>query len=85
MGGGFADAGGAGRRGNNYKALYPTTFNRQGRFANQERAIEFFREKYGGADREYGISVDEQGFIHRHLQGGPERVPISTRCKKSHG
>lgn len=80
MGGGFTSAGDSGGKDDpGYgKILYPATFNTQGRFASQEGAIALFAERYGGAEREYGISVDSQGFVHRHVQGGPTSVPIRT-------
>ena len=78
MGGGFTNADNkGGRKGKDYgKVLYPATFNRQGRFATQDGAVKAFADKYKNADREYGISVDKDGFVHRHIQGGKSSVPI---------
>lgn len=63
------------------KPLYPATFNRQGRFATQDGAIKAFADKYKSANKEYGISVDKDGFVHRHIQGGKHSVAISAAGK----
>lgn len=83
MGGGFTNADNkGGRKGKDYgKVLYPATFNRQGRFATQDGAVKAFADKYKNADREYGISVDKDGFVHRHVQGGKSSVAISAAGK----
>lgn len=79
MGGGFNHASHRGRNAEDYgKMLYPAEFNRQGRFANQARAIEAFAAKYKDSDTEYGISVDSQGFVHSHIKGNKTSVPISA-------
>lgn len=81
MGGGFNSAGEGRGRGGQTISLYPAEFNSQGRFTSQEKAIQMFENKYGNANREYGISVDTQGFVHRHVQGGAHSVAISAHGK----
>lgn len=83
MGGGFTENDMGMKEDKDYgKALYPATFNRQGRFATQDGAIKAFADKYKNADKEYGISVDKDGFVHRHIQGGKHSVAISTAGKE---
>ena len=77
MGGGFTSAGGGGEA-FEMKALHPAEFNTQGRFVSQEAAVKMFRDKYGDAAVEYGISIDNQGFVHRHVQGGRTSVAIGA-------
>lgn len=36
-----------------------------------------FQQKYGNADHEYGIAVDDQGYVHQHIEGGRTSVGIS--------
>lgn len=76
MGGGFGHAqDGAGDEGEQ-KTLFPATFNRQGRFVNQDTAVKMFEQMYKNANVEYAISVDSQGFVHRHVQGAAHSVYI---------
>lgn len=82
MGGGFNHASGRGKKPADYgKDLFPAVFNTQGRFATQEAAIQLFNEKYKNSDKEYGISVDEDGFVHKHIQGSNTSVPIYSSGK----
>lgn len=81
MGGGFNHAP-QGRKEEDYgKVEFPAIFNTQGRFATQDEAIRLFNERYKDASREYGISVDAQGFVHKHIRGGATSVPISAHGK----
>ncbi|KAF5037076.1 hypothetical protein DSECCO2_568490 [anaerobic digester metagenome] len=82
MGGGFNHASQRGRKAENYgKIEYPAVFNTQGRFATQDEAIRLFNDRYKDSDIEYGISVDENGFVHRHIRGSATSVPISAYGK----
>lgn len=74
MGGGFNHAR---SRKENYRVLYPAEFNTGVRFNSFEEAQKKFEKRYSDSDIEYGISVDEQGFVHRHIQGGKTSVAIS--------
>lgn len=75
MGGGFGHASDHGS--GHGKVLFPATFNRQGRFANESEALRMFSSRYKDADHEYGITVDSQGFVHSHIEGGSSSVSIS--------
>lgn len=75
LGGGFNHAREQGGD-DNGKVLHPAEFNTQGRFVTQEEAVRMFEEKYGGADKEYGISVDDNGYVHRHIAGSKSSVAI---------
>jgi hypothetical protein len=77
MGGGFTSARG-GRRGYG-KMLYPAQMNALtgGRYKSYEKTLQTFVNKYKKADREYGLTVDEQGYTHRYARGGKSSVSIS--------
>lgn len=76
MGGGFGHA----PRGKGDKSLseikFPAEFNIGTRFKTYDQALNLFKEKYADADVEYGITVDEQGFVHKHIKGGSTSVAI---------
>ncbi len=76
MGGGFNHAR---RNGKQVQGVvkYPAEFNTGVRFNSYEEALGKFQNKYKNADIEYGITVDEQGFVHQHIQGGSTSVSIS--------
>ncbi len=76
MGGGFNHADGRGRKAFG-KVKYPAEFNPGSRLNSYEDALRKFETKYANADIEYGIAVDEQGYVHRHMQGGSTSVHIS--------
>ena len=63
MGGGFQNGADHGKKDNTYSAN-PAEFNAGGRKHNVETVLAKFVDKYGSAKREYGVSVDEQGFAH---------------------
>ena len=80
LGGGFKHA-----KGSEYdsytRSLFPAEFNQQGRYVTQDKAVEMFEKKYKNAKIEYGVSVDELGFVHKHVQGGASSVRISSAGK----
>lgn len=41
-----------------------------------ENVLKRFQDKYGKADREYGIAVDENGYVYKHIKGGKHSVAI---------
>lgn len=47
------------------------------RYKSYEKTLEKFNEKYANADHEYGITIDEDGYVHRHIEGGKTSVGIS--------
>lgn len=76
MGGGFNHANGP--RGKDLDEVkYPAEFNINTKFKTYDQALKLFRKKYKDADTEYGITVDEQGFVHQHIKGGKTSVGIS--------
>lgn len=81
MGGGFDD-GPKGSKKTEGKAMFPAYFNKQGRFASVEGAEKIFSDKYKNADKEYGISVDKEGFVHKASSGGSGSVKIYTTGKE---
>lgn len=81
MGGGFSHArSGRGEKGFGQKK-FPASFNIGTASASVEKTIKRFTEKYGKADVEYGISVDNQGFVHAHVKGSRSSVAIGTMGK----
>lgn len=82
MGGGFTSASDRGGDGpdKTYSA-HPAEFNNGGRFHNQETGIQTFISKYGKANKEYAISIDEQGFAHSYRIGNAHSVSIAAAGK----
>lgn len=42
----------------------------------EKNAIKYFSDLYTNADHEYGMAIDEQGYIHNYVEGGAHSVPI---------
>ncbi|WP_069987642.1 hypothetical protein [Streptococcus agalactiae] len=82
MGGGFQNGADHGKKDNTYSAN-PAEFNAGGRKHNVETVLAKFVDKYGSAKREYGVSVDEQGFAHSYRVGNAHSVSI-TAAGKNH-
>ncbi|WP_072682816.1 hypothetical protein [Holdemania sp. Marseille-P2844] len=76
LGGGFNSAG-DGRDHGFRNAKFPAEFNVGGKFRSYDKTLDLFVKKYASADHEYGITVDDQGFVHRHIEGGRSSVAIS--------
>ena len=75
MGGGF---GSARTDKNNAHYLYPAELNIDVKKGNNvENVTERFKNKYGNANREYAIAVDENGYAKQHIKGGKHSVGIS--------
>lgn len=79
MGGGFNHAGDGNGKGEKipYENKYPAEFNMGGKNRSYDMTLDKFRDKYSKADIEYGVTVDEQGFVTRHVQGTSTSVAIS--------
>ena len=74
MGGGFSSAGGRG----GFEQIANATLNYGTAPGNSIKAVlGRFRDKYGDADKEYGATVDEQGYVHKLGRGGKTSVSIS--------
>lgn len=58
---------------------FPAEFNTGDRYQSFESALQRFRERHATSHIEYGIAVDENGYVHRYIQGGPSSVAISGR------
>ena len=77
MGGGFSNAGGNTNE-NNRTPLYPAQLNLDNRKGTSvEKVLDKFINKYGNADREYAVTVDENGYATQHIKGGKHSVGIS--------
>lgn len=79
MGGGFTSAGGGGKHEKDYgKSLYPAELNLDNKNGTSvDHVIDKFKTKYADAKIEYGITVNEQGYATKHIQGGKTSVPIN--------
>ena len=78
MGGGFKHADQRGRKGGDYgERLLPAELNLKTAKNSLDKVLKRFQEKYGDADREYGVSIDDDGFVHQHIKGGATSVSIT--------
>ena len=72
---GFAST--PGRRAKGEKLL-PAELNLDLKKGNSvEKVLSRFQDKYGDANREYAIAVDERGYAYQHIKGGKHSVGIS--------
>ena len=77
MGGGFSSASGETNE-NNRTPLYPAQINTgNAKGTTVDRVLNKFIEKYGNADREYAVSVTEDGYATQHIKGGKHSVGIA--------
>lgn len=75
MGGGFTSAGSTGDGFD--KALFPASFNAVNKTHNSyENTLKHFQQKYASSDHEFGITVDELGYVSQHIEGGKSSVMI---------
>ena len=77
MGGGFNHARSGGGKDDLRNMKYPAEFNVGGKNRSYEKTLALFKQKYGNADHEYGVTVDDMGFVHKHIEGGATSVSIS--------
>ena len=63
----------------NTKKLWPSAFNTGERFQSEKIALDRFMSKHGGADKEYGVSIDKDGYAHRYVVGGKSSVNIAGK------
>jgi hypothetical protein len=45
----------------------------------EKDAIKYFSDLFTNADHEYGMAIDNQGYVHRYIEGGDTSVPIWGR------
>lgn len=76
MAGGFNHASNRGRKKEIGEVKYPAEFNVGSKFNSYEDVLDRFQKKYKDANIEYGITVDDMGYVHRHIQGGSTSVNI---------
>lgn len=76
MGGGF---GGNSTGGDGFsKQLLNAEFNAINHGENSfENTLKNFQDKYLNSDHEFGIAVDELGYVHKHIEGTAGAVAIS--------
>lgn len=73
MGGGFSHAIGAGV--GKEKVLFPASFNAiNSTSKSYDDTLKNFADKYKNAKVEYGVAVDDDGFVHKHVEGGQHSV-----------
>lgn len=78
MGGGFNHAGRERGKKADFKRMYSAEFNIGGKNRSYEKTLDRFKEKYAKAEREYGVEVDDAGFVHQHVQGTSTSVYIGA-------
>lgn len=79
MGGGFGNSGGGKGRGVE-KMLYPASFNAiNSTSKSYDDTLKNFANKYKNADHEYGVAVDDDGFVHKHVEGGAHSVTLVAK------
>ncbi len=76
MGGGFNHAGGGNGKDDYGSVKFPVEFNGLGTAKNYQKTLAEFRKKYGDAEKEYGITVDDLGYVYNHIEGGATSVSI---------
>lgn len=77
MGGGFGHADQRGRGGKQEVLLNAELNINTAKGNSYESVLKRFREKYGTADREYAVAIDENGYVHQHVKGGKVSVAIT--------
>lgn len=79
MGGGFSNSAGGKGRGVE-KMLYPASFNAiNSTSKSYDDTLKNFANKYKNADHEYGVAVDDDGFVHKHVEGGAHSVTLVAK------
>lgn len=58
---------------------FPSEMNDGEKFQSVDKAIDKFGKKTVDANREYAITVDENGYVHQYVTGGSVSVRISGR------
>ena len=76
MGGGFNHARG-GKGGAGEKLLNAELNLGSSKGNSIDAVLDRFQNKYGGAKKEYGVAVDENGYVHEHMAGGKSSVQVS--------
>lgn len=69
--------GGAGSK-NNREEMLPAKLNLDEAKGNSQKAVlKRFIEKYGKANREYAIAIDDNGYVYQHIKGAKHEVGIT--------
>lgn len=58
---------------------FPVEANARIKNKTESNAISFFADKYRNADHEYGMLVDDRGFVHQYSEGGTSAVYIGSK------
>jgi len=77
MGGGFNHASGGGGSGRDEKLLNAELNFGTSKGNSIDKVLGRFQQKYGNSDREYGIAVDDNGYVHEHIKGGSVSVGVT--------
>lgn len=84
MGGGFGNAGGEGNT--KIESLFPAELNYGTKNGNSvEAVLGRFQDKYGNADREYGVLVDANGYVKEHNKGEKHSVGFLANASEQKG
>lgn len=66
------------QRGGTGKSLPTATFNNQGRYVDTQKTLKAFQKKHKNENREYGLAINEQGFVTNYTRGQKHSVRIDT-------
>lgn len=66
------------QRGGAGKSLPTATFNNQGRYVDTQKTLKAFQKKHKNENREYGLAINEQGFVTNYTRGQKSSVRIDT-------
>lgn len=78
MGGGFNHASDSGRGEGTGRTRYPSELNIGGRYQDYNGTLKAFSDRYKSADHEFGITVNSEGFVTQHIEGGKSSVRIAS-------
>lgn len=76
MGGGFGHATSYGP--DDSRERFPSELNVGGRYQDYNGTLSEFSRRYSTQDHEFGITVDDQGFVTQHIEGGRSQVRVNA-------
>ena len=76
MGGGFGHAESYGP--DDSRERFPLELNIGGRYQDYSGTLAEFSRRYSTQDHEFGITVDSQGFVTQHIEGGKSEVRVNA-------
>ena len=77
LGGGFDHAKERGKPIASKKLLNATLNFGTSKGNSVDKVLSRFQSKYANADKEYGVAVDDNGYVHEHMSGGTSSVGVT--------